>query len=451
MTNIRVTTVGKVAAHTGLEPATPHYFLNYVAEHGQALHVLIPTSTNPGNLDDLFFALIHACLTSPEFGNQGYKATRSLPWQLNTFMPNEFAERCANILADSPWHANLTAANGSLITVQWANGIPMDILEGLCNARQGALRDMFRNVCWVMSGVADVLEATTSRIVPDGARHPAFQGNQALVDQLSVLPRMMRRLAHRVAEGVPDDVLWMTEIEGSRNQPLLSRREILALRKLGLITPEQAMEGSEDKDKIRVHAFAYGQPTPQARANWFRDACRDWKKNKRAEIADWHKRRAAKCAHKKCVEDYYDSFGNAFETAFERALVAVGINFEKMDTKGTTGAADYLIKVDDLQPIVCELKTKENGKLVTYNNAVEVLAAAIVHKHPDKFCITVCHPGVDPAVPTAVADCGKLCVLETADLGEALLRLCEGKLAREKFYQWLTTPGQALISDLPFA
>jgi helicase len=114
------------------------------------------------------------------------------------------------------------------------------------------------------------------------------------------------------------------------------------------------------------------------------------------------------------------------------------------------GAPDYLLKLPNSEPLVVELKSREEGKLVDYNRAVEVLAASEVHGYRNAFCVTLCQPGVDPSVPSVVASCGRLSVVEAVDLGEALLRLCEGSLAGEQLYQWLATPGQALAADLPF-
>ena len=47
-----------------------------------------------------------------------------------------------------------------------------------------------------------------------------------------------------------------------------------------------------------------------------------------------------------------------------------------------------------------------------------------------------------------VADCRRLCVVESADFSDALLRYCQGHITQEELWQWLATPGQALVSDL---
>ena len=95
-------------------------------------------------------------------------------------------------------------------------------------------------------------------------------------------------------------------------------------------------------------------------------------------------------------------------------------------------------------------KSKQGDNLIDYNKATEVLAASEIHGHKEAFCVTLCHPGVDPSVPMVIAACGRLSVVESHDMGEALLRVCESKLTQNQLYNWLASPGQALISDLPF-
>jgi helicase len=138
------------------------------------------------------------------------------------------------------------------------------------------------------------------------------------------------------------------------------------------------------------------------------------------------------------------------QAVFEQALSFLKIDFQKLDDKTKTGAPDYLVRLTNSPPMVVELKSREETKLVDYNRAVEVLAASEVHGYRDAFCVTLCHPGVDPSVAGVIASCGRLAVVESTDLGEALLRCCEGALDQEQLYRWLASPGQALAADLPF-
>jgi helicase len=203
-------------------------------------------------------------------------------------------------------------------------------------------------------------------------------------------------------------------------------------------------------DAARIAAFAKVKPAPQAKSNWLRDACRDWKVDQRKLAAEKHAQRARRCVNLKSLHDFYKLRGSEFEQVFENILSLLQVPFKKLDDNTKTGAPDYLIELQGSPPIVVELKSKEGDKLVNYNSSVEVLAASEVHGYKDAFCVTLCHPGVDPSVPLVIASCGRLSVVESNDLGEALLRMCEGSLTQAQLYAWLAIPGQALTADLPF-
>jgi helicase len=215
-------------------------------------------------------------------------------------------------------------------------------------------------------------------------------------------------------------------------------------------TPERVMLSSPEASAIRVRVFEKAKPSPQAKANWLRDTCRAWKSNQRRRASERHQRRARRCEQVELVKSFYDSVGNNFESVFEGILTVLDIPYEKLDVKNKTGAPDYLISLRDSPPLIMELKSKESDNLVGYNDAVEVLAASEVHGYKDAYCVTLCHRGVDPSVPLVIVDCGRLTVVESHDLGEALLRICEGSLTQQQLWQWLTSPGQAISSDLPF-
>jgi helicase len=217
-----------------------------------------------------------------------------------------------------------------------------------------------------------------------------------------------------------------------------------------MATPEVVMLSSLEASAIRLKVFEKSKPSPHAKANWLRDACRDWKSNQRQRAADRHVRRARQCKNVDLVKAFYDSTGTDFESVFEAILTLLEIPYDKLDDKTKTGAPDYLVKLKDSPHLVVELKSKQGNNLVSYNKAVEVLAASEVHGQKDAFCVTLCHRGVDPSVPMVIAACGRLSVVESHDLGEALLRICEGSLTQEQLWQWLASPGQALSADLPY-
>jgi helicase len=445
------TQLGKAVAHSGLLPETGTVLVRHMAKQASALSTYLPTSKHAGDATKLPFLLVSACFSSPEFRNgQREKRTRFLPYQLGERVLMN-ADAYKTELIEPIWQADPDPINAAKITVDWINGATLHDLESTFETLSaGNLREMFRNLCWVLQGVASIIEAATD-VRTEGAVRPSYLliPDVELAD-LRKLPRYIRRLATRVAEGLPDDVIWMTWLNMRGSAFTLTRTEILGLRLRGFTSLDQLMLGTAEADLIRLNAFEKAQPSPHAKANWLRDASREWKKQQRQRTAERHAIRAKHCPQSQQVENYYSSRGTAFEAAFENALIFLKIGFRRLDDKTVTGAPDYLLELLGSPPLVVELKSKTNEKLVDYNSAVEVLAASEVHGYKDTFCVTLCHPGVDPSVPSVINSCGRLSVVESHDLGEALLRLCEGNLTQDQLWQWLATPGQAKADDLPF-
>ena len=445
------TVVGKAIAHSGLLPETGVFLLNYVARKSARLIRCLPTAKTPGDISRLAFLLFSACFSSPEFRSHNRKGpTRFLPYQLERDgLCN--AEVYRNDLVEPVWEADVMPVNGAKFCCDWMEGAELRQLEDACpDLRAGAIREMYRNLVWVLQGLSSIVTAGADTRIPDVCRLKVLRESGVKLELLAKLPRVMRRLSFRVAEGLPDDVLWMTALNSTSSEYRLTRGEILTLRAKGFTAPEEIMLGSPDANEVRTIAFEKAKPSPQAKANWLRDTCRDWKVNQRKKAAERHLRRARRCTHVKLVEEYYGSIGTDFEKVFETILSVLKIPYRKLDDKTKTGAPDYLVRLQDSPPLIIELKSSVGDKLVDYNRAVEVLAASEVHGHKDTFCVTLCHPGVDPSVPMTIAVCGRLSVVESADLGEALLRVCEGSLSQKQLWQWLASPGQALAADLPY-
>jgi helicase len=448
---LAATPLGKAVAHSGLLPETGGALMRHLANQADVLPSYLPGSRRTANADKLAFLVASACFSSPEFrGGSRETRTRHLPYQLDEpYLIDADAYRTE--LMEPVWQADPAPVNAAKITVDWINGAELrDIENSLEALRAGSLRDMFRNVCWVLSGVASVIEAATDARTPSALQPRYLAIPTSQLANLRKLPRYLRRLALRVAEGLPDDVLWMTWLNNREATFRLTRGEILALRSRGLSSLDEVMQGTPEADRVRLAVFDAVRPSPHAKANWLRDASRQWKQEQRRRTAERHATRAKRCPNAQHVETYYTSRGTEFEAAFEKAMQLLNIKFRRLDDKTVTGAPDYLLELTDSPSLVLELKSKVNDKLVDYNAAVEVLAASEIHGHKETFCVTLCHPGVDPSVPTVINACGRLAVVESHDLGEALLRLCEGNLTQAQLWQWLATPGQAKADDLPF-
>jgi helicase len=448
---LSVTPVGKSIGYSGLLPETGIFLLNYVVGKAERLVQYLPKPDNSGDMDRFAYLLFCACFSSPEFRPTNRKpATRFLPWPLDTARLFD-ADVFRDDLPEPIWYGDLFPINAAKLSIDWVNGAEIATLEkSLSNLSAGMLGEMFRNLVWAMQGFSAIITASADLSVPNPCRPKILRNADDKVELLRKLPRVIQRLGIRAAEGLPDDTLWMTSLNIPNAAFRLSRHEIIALRKLGYSTPEQVMLSSPEACEARIKAFAKIKPAPQAKANWLRDACRDWKLNQRKRAAEKHAKRARSCANVELVRAYYNNKGTDFEKTFEAILNVLGIQFEQLDDKTKTGAPDYLVQLKDSPALIVELKSKQGDSLVDYNKATEVLTASEIHGYKDTFCVTLCHPGVDPSVPMIIAACGRLSVVESHDLGEALLRICEGKLTQNQLWHWLATPGQALAADLPF-
>jgi helicase len=445
------TPAGEAVAGSGLSPETALFLMNCSASKLDRLTLFLPTSNNRGDIPRLAFMLFSACFSAPEFRtSSGRRPKRFLPWSLDESILSD-AEAYYDDLLETAWQTDLLPNDAAKLSLDWAEGMEIAALEtSIPRLSAGMLREMFRSLVWVLQGFASILAAATDAGTPLSCRPKALRNTALRLDLLRSLSRVARRLSFRVSEGLPDDVLWIAELNTIDPAFTLSRNEILALRRLGCATPEQVTLASSKADPAFLSALAKTKPRAQAKANWLGNASRDWKLIRRKRAAEKHLKRAHRCPNVTLIHEYYGSKEIHFEDAFEKVLGVLNVPFKRLDDKTKTGAPQYLLLLKDSPAFIVELKSGETDKLVNYEKAVEVLAASDIYGYPDTFCVALCHPGVDPSVPIVIASLGRLSVVEISDLGEALLRLCESTLTQNQLWQWLASPGQALASDLPF-
>ena len=448
---LSATPVGKAIGQSGFLPETGAFLLKYLLTHASYIVTLLPTPEEAGDIFQLSFLLFSACFSSPEFSSQDdSEQTRFLPYPLRDQILFD-ADQYSAHLVEPIWQADPAPISAAWLCCEWINGANLRGLENLLpHLSAGMLHEMYRNLGWMLQGLASIATAASDPRIPASSRSDLLKIDEHLLKALAKFPRIIKRLSFRVQEGLPDDVLWLTGICPPGSPYKLQRHEILALRSSGISSPQALMLGSKESDSIRAAVFAKAKPSALAKSNWIRDACRTWKTNQRKRAAERQAKRATHCTRAELIDLFYVSKGEDFEHVFEDVLNFLNIAFHKLDEKLKTGAPDYIIKFKDSPILVIELKSREGEKLIDYNKAVEVLAASEVHGYKDAFCVTLCHPGVDPSVPLVIASCGRLSVVESTDLGEALIRYCEGTINDAQIWQWLATPGQALASDLPF-
>jgi len=445
-----VTPVGKSVAHSGFKVKSAAILIEYFAEKGSVLAELLRYPIDDDKINRFAYLIFSASFSTPEFyASGGSQPSRFLPWPLQDQIYD--ASPYADDLLEPNWFLNFISINSAQLALDWINGAKLIELEKVHSAlRAGMLLDMYRNLGWALQGMSSIISAASDSRIPDSLRPLKLRGQKDLLTSLRKLPRAITRLNLRVSSGLPDDTLWMNGLNQTGEAYRLSREDILGLRDNGITKPEQLMLGTPEADEIRREVFAKATPAPMVKANWLRDRSRTWKVSERARAAERHRDRARRCREVNLVDEFYSNRGKKFESVFEKILLHLEIPFTRLDNPGVVGAPDYLIELKNSPKLIVELKSREGDKLIDYNGATEVLSAAEIHGYRDTFCVTLCHPGVDPSVPMAIAGCGRLSVIEANDLGEGLLRLCQGRLSQEQIWEWLATPGQALSSDLPY-
>ncbi|MBD9627552.1 DEAD/DEAH box helicase [Ensifer sp. ENS06] len=444
-----ITTFGIAVARSGLKPDTALYFLDGLSRSAESLTAKLGGDNPSGSEDDLLFILCHAALRCPEFDQYKGKPSRFINWRIGRdgkTVPNHYGTRLNAELFDGPWNADAGAANGALLLAQWASGRPREEIDRTVQGvRLGTVQATARDVAWVLSGVAEVIQYVTSPTLAEESRPQQLRGDSVRNSHVRQLARGIRRQATRISVGLPTDVLWMTELDIQGRRRRLTRKQIIALRTQRVVRPIDLMDGGAVNDEKRRIALG-----SNSAANLARNAAIEWKRSNREHCKSIHLRRAAPHDLAEMVHALYQLRGDDLEGAFERALSSLTIQWEKLDAPNRQAFPDYRIKVEDYEPLIVELKSKRSDNdLVSLNLAMEVLSASELAGYRDHFCITVCSPGVEPSVPATIEGCGRLCVLEISDLVEALLRLAEGRLTRGALQNWITTPGIALAEDLP--
>ena len=309
---ITATPIGKAVAFSGLLPQTGVYLLDYLRKKNNILASCLPSAASGGDMAKLTFLLFNVCYSSPEFRRfTGTSPTRFLPWPLDKQILFD-AEIYRNDLPEPVWIADLYPINAAHLSRQWIDGEELRGLESsLPQLSAGMLRDMFRNLSWALQGLAAILDAASDSRLPDALRPEGLRA--AELSSLRKLPRVLRRLSYRVNEGLPDNVLWMTGLNTPVTPFRIFRHEIMHLRKKAFCTPEQLAMGSPEAQKVRSDAFEKTKPSPQAKANWLRDATREWKVNQRKAAAERHIKRTRRCADVELVDSYYKLRGTEFE------------------------------------------------------------------------------------------------------------------------------------------
>ncbi|AXQ96323.1 DEAD/DEAH box helicase (plasmid) [Cereibacter azotoformans] len=454
-TRLVVTEFGKAVARSGLKPETVEHFLHYLSEHGEQAAKLLPTPGQEGRDDDLLFIFAHGSLLSPEFTLTGGPRTRNVSYRFSRYgaIANPRAEALEDLLFERPWIADPGAANGARALSEWAAGADRETLEQLVpDVRLGLIESLARDVSWLLAAVSEVIGSSSSPTLADAARHPLLRSTNPTLPHIRKFSRVLRRYAVRIGLGLPSECHWLKELELRGPAKRLTRMQIVSLHQQGISRPHLLMDGSPAMDALREAALP--KVGGIAYANQVRDAARNWKVDQRRHFRGRHEKKAVRHSVENIVSDLYDMRGKDLEAAVIAAFEDLGINCTVLDDGTKPAWPDLKIEFSAsgmASDIVAEVKSKERETaLVSLNDAIEVISAAAIAGLSGTPVATICSPGVEPSVPTAISGCNHLSVVELVDLAEAYLRIKDGNLTIAELHNWLTTPGIAITEDLPF-
>jgi len=448
--DLHATSFGKAVSLAGFKPESGVNLLKYFAKNSNWFSQSILDIESNENYRKLIISIFYACFSCPEFVSyQGKKSTRYFPYMFGKGVLLDPSN--LNIpLYENMWTANLPSVNAAKLAFEWIEGEQLRKLEDSFETlTAGMLNDLYKNLAWLLKGASAIIMACAdTRIDPE--LRPTFLSDE-IVNNLRLLPRFITRLAFRVNTGLTDNALWLTSLNKIYPERgfKLTRLEMLNISLSDFYKPEFLSQGEQEAEEFRFNLFKNIKPTPHKKSNWLRDAAKVWKVNQRNLAADRHVSKSKKLGFESQFIKYYAARGTEYEQAFEELLNLAEISFTKLDDGKKTGAPDYILNLSNSPEIIVELKTKQGENLVDLNGATDVLRASELYGYSSNFCVTLCHPGVDPSVLPVIETCGRLSVVEGHDLGEAFLRLLSGTITQEQLWQWLSIPGAASAEDLP--
>ncbi|MGO6678327.1 hypothetical protein [Rhizobium leguminosarum] len=435
---LTITTTGKAVARSGLLPETADQLLGYVSKNANALVELIAKcyEATDDSGDDFSFLMIQAALSSFEYNSKAPR--RFLPYQLTNHLMDGPYKRVFHLAAT----ADNSAINGATLATRWISGGVMKDLESVFDVRSGMLTAMFTDCASVMRSLADTIYAATT---PQSISNLPSSILPATLPQMLQLIGPLRRLAHRLDVGLPEDISWMSSVKDDFGT-VLNRREMMQLRSSSFTSPDHILDTG--RFNLLRDALAAKPSTALPLAQRLQKAVRSWRLAERKRLLDGQLRRLPhEC--KPLLKEYYRTTGVEFEHALETALECLGISITAKDDGSRSSFPDLVTDTINPNKTAIECKSKTVGDAVTFNDATDVLRKAGVNGLSSAFKITVCQPYISPDVPRKLDLCPDLCVVNAEDLAEALVRLKLGKITLEEFSGWLQRPGQALREMLP--
>jgi len=459
---LTVTDLGQAVARSGLQPKSANFFQNYLTQYRDHLLGLLPPSVPLEGLEqqqenpdwsvqdsDLVFLLSHLIATSPEYEDRD-TTRRFLPYPLEVWRESNRAIRHQAILSIQPWDAGITAVNASDIVADWVQGGSMRDFElSFGDDRRpltgGQITGVLRDLAAFMSGLGDILEALTATTNAHLPTILPLVPTDGIRRELRRLLRRIRQLARQITVGIPEDVLWMLELDNANGEPLLKRSEILALYQHGITSLEDLLGAGKVADFNEAMTEVN---VPQEKRATIREAARASRVKRTDQIKGRLLKDLGPIQCQGLINTYFTSRGTVFEDAVASCLDCVEITILERDGDDQLRFPDFVVDIIENSPVVIESKSKEGDREVPLGEATDVGGKAAAHglnRHP---MVTICQPYVATDVPGKIKRAQDLSVVNAEDFAQVLAALKLGRITKERFYDWITTPGQPRFDDL---
>jgi len=407
------TPLGIAISSSGLLPSTGIFLLSLLREND-------PDLSN----DESILAIIHAICASDEF-NQEHGGQRFLP-----FARRNQPERVAwQALLRTQLFINPNAvenfdrvANAAYGLYLWSQGLPEhDLRRTFPRISYGQFHTIASDVSWVLDGLASIVSVPGIGFKPELAMRLGF-------------------LADRVRFGVHEEALDILKAARASDVPGFGRQRAMALKDKGLSEPNTiARTGIEILNKI-VQGIDRARALVEAVTRYFSINFARWRNR--------HMQRVMNIADEEdLIEFSYDSLGHEYEDIIQSILESFGWDVKKLDVGKRQGVPDFIIYHDN-RSILVECKTKKsNDATIDKEDAFEVLTKGVDINADHR--VTIGKPDFDTFSKSKAAGSKMITLIPHYALIEAFLRWREGKLAADDVFEWLITPGVALLDLLP--
>jgi helicase len=407
---VRITSLGKAAAMSGLLPETVVQFASMLKKNHDALE---------NDFDNLADGLIYAACGSGEFCAE--KPSRMLPFPPSTAFGGLafWGGKTIPVTLDN---ANQRLLQSSYAIALYTTGLAERKIAYATGVTAGMTQRFAYDVAWVLEGLQRI------------SMVPNLELSQSVSNQIA-------QLARRVRWGVPADTLDLLRVAEKHRVPGLGRQRAMELVGRGWSTFQDVIGAGKEKlftvlkNSLRVEALLQSLNVNSGHAA--------------ESLAAAHIRIAHSLGIGPIIESCYGATGVEYEKAILELLQgSEHIQSVAIDDGSRQNVPDLLLKCGDLEVLMeCKTSSKSHG-LITKEDAWAVLQkAADFAAHPRR--VTLGKSGFDESAKRKAAATKDLTLVENEAFIEAVLRLLIKEIDSKAFMNWLREPGLSELERLP--